>query len=54
MPKTEKIEIRCTPELKDELRQVAEADPDTAGLSDWIRRELRAGVRISKRKNEEQ
>lgn len=46
------LKIRLPSELKDELRQVAETDPDTAGLSEWVRRELRAGMLISQSRRE--
>lgn len=46
------LKIRLPSELKDELRQIAETDPDTEGLSEWVRRELKAGLRIEQRKQE--
>jgi len=44
------LKIRLPAELKEELRDAADADRDTATLTEWVRRELRAGLRIQQQK----
>lgn len=41
------LRIRLPTELKTRLRRVAENDSDVDYLSEWVRRELRVGLRVA-------
>ena len=40
------LKIRLLSELKNRLRGAAESDGDTQTMTDWVLRELRAGLKI--------
>jgi len=49
--KDETLKVRLPAGLKEDLRDVADRDADTQCLSEWVRRELRAGLRIAQKEN---
>lgn len=48
--KNDNLKIRISSELKSEIKDAADADPDAKSMSDWVRRELGASVEIAKLK----
>ena len=46
------LKIRLPSELKDELRDAAAADEDTESMTEWVIREVRAGLKIRELDNE--
>ena len=44
------LKVRLPSELKGELKKIARRDPDTDSLSEWVRREVLAGLQISRKK----
>lgn len=49
-PKDDTLKIRVPSELKGEVERIAEADPETDNVSEWVRRELRTGLQVAKTK----
>jgi len=45
-PHDDTLKVRLPSELKEELRAAAKADDDTETMTEWVLREVRAGLKI--------